>query len=78
MRAERRASVLSRSGVASAAKGALSARLGVALAIDAKDENAARWYARFGAVALLDDPLKLILPLAVVAEAIAAATTRRR
>src|SRR6266581_1921464 len=43
---------------------------GVALAIDAKDENAARWYERFGALPLLDDPLKLILPLATIAEAI--------
>jgi GNAT superfamily N-acetyltransferase len=43
---------------------------GVALAIDAKDERAARWYARFGALGLLDDPLKLILPLTVIAEAI--------
>ena len=48
---------------------------GVALAIDAKDENAARWYSRFGALALLDDPLKLILPLATIAEAITAART---
>jgi GNAT superfamily N-acetyltransferase len=45
---------------------------GVALAIDAKDEAAARWYERFGALALLDDPLKLILPLTVVADAILA------
>jgi GNAT superfamily N-acetyltransferase len=36
---------------------------GVALAIDAKDDRAAAWYRRFGAVPLLDDPLKLILPL---------------
>ena len=43
---------------------------GVALAIDAKDRNAVRWYERFGAVSLLDDPLKLILPLAVIAEAL--------
>jgi GNAT superfamily N-acetyltransferase len=43
---------------------------GVALAIDAKDENAARWYGRFGALSLLDDPLKLILPLSVIADAI--------
>jgi GNAT superfamily N-acetyltransferase len=43
---------------------------GVALAIDAKDDDAARWYQRFGALSLLDDPLKLVLPLAVVAEAI--------
>jgi GNAT superfamily N-acetyltransferase len=45
---------------------------GVALAIDAKDANAARWYERFGALRLLDDPLKLVLPLNVIAEAIAA------
>ena len=45
---------------------------GVALAIDAKDAAAARWYARFGALALLDDPLKLILPLSTVAQAISA------
>ncbi len=42
---------------------------GVALAIDAKDNGAVRWYERFGALALLDDPLELVLPLAVVAEA---------
>jgi hypothetical protein len=29
----------------------------------------ARWYERFGAIRLLDDPLKLILPLAAIAEA---------
>jgi GNAT superfamily N-acetyltransferase len=36
---------------------------GVALAIDAKDQRAAAWYERFGALRLLDDPLKLVLPL---------------
>ena len=51
---------------------------GVALAIDAKDEKAARWYERFGALALLDDPLKLILPLGIIATAIATAAKRRR
>ncbi|SED18730.1 Acetyltransferase (GNAT) family protein [Rhizobiales bacterium GAS191] len=51
---------------------------GVALAIDAKDEIAARWYERFGALALLDDPLKLILPLDIVADAIAAGRKHRR
>jgi GNAT superfamily N-acetyltransferase len=50
---------------------------GVALAIDAKDDDAARWYQRFGALSLLDDPLKLVLPLAVVAEAIETAATQR-
>ena len=49
---------------------------GVALAIDAKDETAARWYVRFGALPLLDDPLKLILPLDVIAAAIEAAGRR--
>lgn len=43
---------------------------GVALAIDAKDENAARWYERFGALPLQDDPLKLILPLVAIADAL--------
>jgi GNAT superfamily N-acetyltransferase len=49
---------------------------GVALAIDAKDANAAEWYQRFGAMPLLDDPLKLILPLKVLADAIAAAARK--
>ena len=39
---------------------------GVALAIDAKDDRAAGWYVRFGALRLLDDPLKLVLPLDVI------------
>ena len=47
---------------------------GVALAIDAKDDRAAQWYGRFGALRLRDDPLKLVLPLATIA----AALTRRR
>jgi hypothetical protein len=44
---------------------------GVALAIDAKDPKAAKWYERFGAMQLLDDPLKLVLPLATIADAVA-------
>jgi GNAT superfamily N-acetyltransferase len=40
---------------------------GVALAIDAKDERAAQWYERFGALRLLDDPLKLVLALDTIA-----------
>lgn len=51
---------------------------GVAIAIDAKDEKAARWYERFGALALLDDPLKLILPLGIIAAAIVTAEKHRR
>jgi GNAT superfamily N-acetyltransferase len=43
---------------------------GVALAIDAKGSKAAIWYQRFGALPLLDDALKLILPLSVIAAAI--------
>jgi GNAT superfamily N-acetyltransferase len=43
---------------------------GVALAIDAKDERAAVWYERFGALRLLDDPLKLVLPLETIAAAL--------
>lgn len=46
---------------------------GLALAIEAKDEGAARWYTRFGALPLLDDPLRLVLPLSVIAEAITTA-----
>jgi GNAT superfamily N-acetyltransferase len=44
---------------------------GVALAIDAKDERTATWYQRFGAMRLLDDTLKLVLPLATIAETLA-------
>jgi GNAT superfamily N-acetyltransferase len=43
---------------------------GVALAIDAKDERTARWYKRFGALDLVDDPLKLVLPLDTIARAL--------
>jgi hypothetical protein len=47
---------------------------GLALAIDAKDERAAAWYEWFGALRLLGDPLKLILPLTTIADALALAT----
>ncbi len=43
---------------------------GVALAIDAKDDAAARWYERFGALRLRDHPLALVLPLATIAAAL--------
>jgi GNAT superfamily N-acetyltransferase len=43
---------------------------GVALLIDAKNERVAQWYASYGAVALLDAPLSLVLPLAVAADAL--------
>jgi GNAT superfamily N-acetyltransferase len=35
---------------------------GVALLIDAKNEQIAQWYAGYGAVQLLDKPLSLLLP----------------
>jgi GNAT superfamily N-acetyltransferase len=44
---------------------------GVALAIDAKDQRAAEWYMRFGALPLLDDPTKLVLPLQTIADQLA-------
>lgn len=43
---------------------------GVGLLIDAKSEAAARWYAGYGAVPLLDEPLSLVLPFTVVADAL--------
>ncbi len=39
---------------------------GVALLIDAKDERAAKWYASYGAVPLIDAPLSLLIPLATI------------
>lgn len=51
---------------------------GVALAIDAKDAHAVRWYERFGAMRLLHDQLKLILPISVIADAINAASKKIR
>ena len=43
---------------------------GVVMVIDAKNERVARWYASYGAVALLDAPLSLLLPLATVEAAL--------
>ena len=45
---------------------------GVALVIDAKSVRAAQWYASFGAIALDDAPLTLMLPLATLAGAVVA------
>lgn len=39
---------------------------GVALLIDAKTPRVAQWYASYGAVPLLDAPLSLLLPLAII------------
>ena len=52
---------------------------GVALAIDAKDEQAARWYERFGAMPLLDSsPLSLILPFKAIIDALEVAQGENR
>ena len=39
---------------------------GTVLVIDAKNERVAGWYSSYGAVPLLDAPLSLLLPLAVI------------
>jgi GNAT superfamily N-acetyltransferase len=46
---------------------------GVVLAIDAKSERVARWYASYGALPLKDAPLSLLLPLATIENALRAA-----
>lgn len=46
---------------------------GVALLIDAKNEQVAQWYASYGAVPLLDAPLSLLLPFKTIHAALAAA-----
>jgi GNAT superfamily N-acetyltransferase len=51
---------------------------GIALVIDAKDETAARWYERFGAMPLLDNsPLSLILPFKSIVDALDIAQNAR-
>lgn len=46
---------------------------GTAMLIDAKNTQVAAWYASYGALPLLDEPLTLLLPLNLVAAAIKAA-----
>ena len=46
---------------------------GVALLIDAKNEQAARWYARYGALPLLDAPCSLLLPFETIHAALVVA-----
>jgi GNAT superfamily N-acetyltransferase len=46
---------------------------GVVLVVDAKSDRAAKWYAGYGAVPLLDAPLTLLLPLATIEAALKAA-----
>ena len=46
---------------------------GTAMLFDAKNDQVAAWYASYGALALLDAPLTLLLPLEMVAAALKAA-----
>ena len=46
---------------------------GVILVIDAKNERVAGWYASYGAVPLLDEPLSLLLPLTTIEAALKSA-----
>lgn len=46
---------------------------GVALLIDARNEQVAEWYASYGAIPLLDAPLSLLLPFKTIHEALSAA-----
>jgi GNAT superfamily N-acetyltransferase len=45
---------------------------GVAMLIDAKNEGVSAWYESYGAIPLIDKPLSLLLPLAIVAESLKA------
>ena len=45
---------------------------GVALLIDAKDDRAAQWYTRYGALPLLDAPRSLLLPFETIHAALVA------
>ncbi len=46
---------------------------GVALLIDARNEQVAEWYASYGAIPLLDAPLSLLLPFKTIHAALNAA-----
>ncbi|MBT9586165.1 GNAT family N-acetyltransferase [bacterium] len=46
---------------------------GVAMLIDAKNQRVSNWYASYGAIPLLGNPLTLLLPLATVEAALKAA-----
>ena len=50
---------------------------GVAMLIDAKNDRVARWYSSYGAVALADAPLTLVMPLATIKAALEAAGKHR-
>ncbi len=43
---------------------------GIVLVIDAKNQRLADWYAGYGALPMLDNPLTLLLPLATIANAL--------
>ena len=46
---------------------------GVALLIDAKNKQVAKWYESFGAASLLDEPLSLVLPFKTIHAALTTA-----
>jgi len=46
---------------------------GVALLIDAKNDDVANWYASYGALPLLDTPLSLLMPLSTIRAVLGAA-----
>lgn len=46
---------------------------GVALMIDAKNEEVAKWYASYGAIPLFDAPLSLLLPFKTIHAALVSA-----
>jgi GNAT superfamily N-acetyltransferase len=51
---------------------------GVALLIDAKNDAVATWYASYGAMPLLDQPLTLLLPLITIQRALQATNPKER
>jgi hypothetical protein len=46
---------------------------GTMIVIDAKDEEAASWYKKYGAIAMLRRPLTLVLPYYVIQKSFAKA-----
>lgn len=49
---------------------------GVVMAIDTKNDKVADWYKTYGALALIDSPLSLVIPLATIAAALKAVGSR--
>ena len=49
-----------------------------ALAIDAKNETVAQWHKSFGGLQLLDESLRLIMPLSTIADVVEASLVQGR